>query len=85
MAKFTESEKQKIEAARRAYNQRTGGRGVKVKFQVVGDNVLLLKPRIGESIALYSPSTNRFLDPRIQTAPVRGTLRYRIEEKQQQL
>lgn len=69
-----------IESARKAYNQLTGGRGIRVEFSMNGDFVLLSKPRTGESIGLFNPATQRFLDPRIEKLPARGTPKFHIED-----
>lgn len=69
-----------IEKARQAYDQLTGRRGVRVEYSMSGDHVLLTKPRTGAVVGLYSPSTGRFLDPRMAKVPARGSTKFKIEE-----
>lgn len=69
-----------IESAKQAYNHLTAGRGVRVKFIKSGEYVLLTKPRTGEAIGLYNPATGRFLDPRLEKVPKKGTTRFKVEE-----
>ncbi len=76
------NEAEAIESARKAYEYLTGGRGIRAKFTKSGEHVLLTKPRTGEAVGLFNPATGRFLDPRIEKLPKRGTPKFYIEENE---